>query len=126
MSEEQKLIDNYNAATRRVKRIKALIAKLQLWRNQAEKAEAKAEAAYIAFMDECGIKESECGDYKTFIRYGEQVDIANVEAVPDCYMRTKIVREPDKQKIKANAEGLEGRNWFSIKRVRNLQVKLKG
>lgn len=122
-NQEQQLITNVMDAKNNLKRIKDEIAALQIKCSQAEKAEADAEAAYIAFMDECGIEKSECGVYETSIRMSEQVDIADNAAVPDDYMHEKISREPDKMKIKANRPNA---NWYSIKAVRNLQVKLKG
>lgn len=124
-NEEWQLIANVMDARSRLKLIKDEIALLQIKRAQAEKAEADAEAAYIAFMDECGIEKSECGSFETSIRFSEQVDIVSPDAVPNDYMREKISREPDKMKIKANAADLKGANWFSIKKVRNLQIKLK-
>jgi len=123
--DEWELIANVMDARTNVRVIKDEIAALKLKCNQWEKAEEVAEAAYLAFMDECGMVKSECGLFETYIKESEQVDIASPDAVPNEYIREKISREPDKLKIKANAANLQGSNWFAIKKVRNLQIKMK-
>lgn len=123
MTDEQKLIDDVNHAKSEVKRIKDLISALQIKRAEAETALEKAEQAYIAFMDECGVVESECGNTKAYITESERVDIQSIEAVPEEYIRTKVSKEPDKVKVKADADKLKGANWFTITKHRNLQLK---
>lgn len=123
MNNEQELIDEVNASRHRVKRIKSLIETMKRKLNVCEQGVVDAEEAYMKFMDDNGIKESECGEYKAFIRYSEQVDIADNAAVPDDFLRVKVSKEPNKMLIK---ELRPQANWYSIKSIRNLQVKLKG
>ncbi len=124
MNEEQKLLDAYNAAKIKTARIKSLIARLQIKRAESEAAEQRAEEAYIVFMDECGIVESACGNTRAYILHTERVEVVDIEAVPDAYIRTKISREPDKLLIKKNVKELAGANWLSVNKVRHLQTKL--
>jgi len=79
----------------------------------------------LKYMDETGQVAFECGEIKVYYTESEQVDVASPDAVPNEYIREKISREPDKLKIKANAANLQGSNWFAIKKVRNLQIKMK-
>ena len=119
MTDEQRLIDDVNDKKSEVKRIKDLIAMLQIKRAEAETAHDEAEQAYIRFMDDNGVIKSDAAH----IIESERVSVPDIAAVPDEYMRTRISKEPDKVKIKADADKLNGANWFTITRHRNLQLK---
>lgn len=125
MTSELDLINTVNAKKARLARIKLLISRLQIKRAECEKQVENAEQAYIDFMDANGLVESECGKYKAFILHSERVEVVDLEAVPEAYIRTKVVREPDKLLIKKDAGNLSGANWLTINKVRNLQIRAK-
>ena len=123
MTEEQKLIHDAQKADAALKKIKADIAKQQILRNQFETDLDKAKEALLKYMDETGQVAFECGEMKVYYTESEQVDISDNAAVPDDYMRKKVSKEPNKVLIK---ELRPQANWYSIKSVRNLQIKMKG
>lgn len=125
MTNEIDLINVANTKKARLARIKSLINRLQIKRAECEKQVEHAEQAYIDFMDANGLVESECGNYRAFILHSERVEVVDLEAVPEAYIRTKVVREPDKLLIKKDAGSLSGANWVAINKVRNLQIRAK-
>ena len=123
MDEEQKLIMDVLEARSRVAWVKKEIATLQIKRNEAEKLEADAEGALIAYMQDNGCTGLESGIAGATLGVSYAVDIASVDAVPAEYLRTKTVTEPDKVKIRNEAPRTA--NWFTLRAEPKITIKMK-
>lgn len=124
MKTERELIMDALKARGRVARVKKTIARLQIKRNEAEHTEAKAEEALIAYMQESGCKAIEDGIAEVELGESWAVNVADIDAVPEQYIRTKTVREPDKVKIRN--ERPTGANWYVMSCKPKVTIKMKG
>lgn len=122
-NEEQKLIMDVLEARSRVAWVKKEIATWQIKRNEAEKLEADAEAALIVYMQESGCVALESGIASASLKDAYSVDIASIDAVPAEYLRSKVVTEPDKVKIRNEAPRTA--NWFTLTAKPSLTIKMK-
>lgn len=124
MNDEKELIYNINAARSNLAHIKHEIAKLNIASNQAEQTLERAELALIAYMQETGQVAFESGEMEITLKDSYTVDVADINAVPEAYIRSKVVREPDKQKIRN--ERPAGANWYIMNVKPTVMIKMKG
>lgn len=121
--EERFIIDMVISKRHQVETLKKEQAALKTRIALAESAEFEAEQALIDFYESCGVNKSECGDYTITLGQSKSVDVANLDSVPDKYIRTKITKEVNKALIKA--EGLPANNWLSYSTKTTITIKHK-
>lgn len=121
--EEAFLIDKVLSARHELalKKDEARILKLAV--NQLEQYAADCETALLDYYKTNGIAKSTCGDFTVTIGNSISVDVADVESVPEKYIRTKIIKEVNKALIRA--EGLEANNWLSYSHTPTVTIKHK-
>lgn len=121
--EEAFLIDKVLSARHELalKKDEARILKLAV--NQLEQYAADCETALLDYYKTNGIAKSTCGDFTVTIGNSISVDVADVESVPEKYIRTKITKEVNKALIRA--EGLEANNWLSYSHTPTVTIKHK-
>ena len=112
--EERIIHDQIIAARETVERLRKQAIQLQLERNRAEKILADIEQALLDYAEGNGILESEL--FK--IKFSTIVEVADIAAVPDDYVRTK--KEPDKRKIAA--EKPSG-NWYVFTEKKHVMLR---
>lgn len=126
--EESMLIDKVLGARRGVADAKAQVAMARLKQSELETYLDTCEQALIDYMQAYGLKQIEAGNCSVTLGESFRVDIADPKAVPDGYLRTKTVVEPDKALIAAmhKAGKLPESNWFAYIPSSKLTIKTKG
>lgn len=115
--EEKILIDQLQSKRAKVEKIKAARAALMFDQNEAEHELEQVEQAIIDYMTGNGLLQF------ANLELGKSysVDVENIEAVPEKYIRVKTTREVNKALIRA--ERPEGVNWYTMKESYKLTVK---
>ena len=114
--EENFIIDNLQSARRSLELHKQETSARRFTQNRLEKELEDAERAMIDFMVGNGLLQTE----RATLGESEAVDAPDVDAIPDEYVRTKIIREPNKILIK---EVRPIGNWYAIKK--NYKITLR-
>lgn len=118
--EEKMLLDKLLSARHAIELNKQAKRELTMKGNRLEKELEDIEQAWIDYMRGNGLKETEIGHLKLSIGESYSVDVDDVDAVPDEFVREKIVREPNKILIRElKPQG----NWYVIKQSYKLTVK---
>lgn len=81
------------------------------------------EQAMLDYVNSSGLKQFEAGNHKITIGTSEVVDCPDVDAVPEQFVRTKIIKEPNKVLIKELRP--VGANWYSIKTNQKITITTK-
>jgi len=122
--EEKLLLDKLLSARHAIELNKNAKRELAMNGNRLEKDLAEIEQAWVDYMLSNGLRETEVGHLKLTIGESFSVDVDDINAVPDEFVREKIVREPNKILIRElhKSGKLEGANWYSIKESHKLTV----
>lgn len=121
--EEAFLIDKVLSARHEVILKMDELRALKLSLNQAEQYAESCEQALLDYYAANGITKSTCGDFTATISKSVSVDVADIDSVPEKYIRTKITKEVNKALIRA--EGLEANNWLSYSYTPTIIIKHK-
>lgn len=119
--EESFLIDKVMSARHELKIKKEAAAMQRLSINQSETYLNECEQALLDYYAASGVTTSEVGKFKVIIGNSKSVEVADIDSVPEKYIRTKITKEVNKALIKA--EGLEANNWLSYTITPTLTIK---
>ncbi len=115
--EEQFIVQQLKDAQHRLRVHVREDSNWRIVKNQLEAEVARLEIAALDYMKGNGLLETE----HLSIRKTRAVDVPDIEAVPEQFVREKIVREPNKLLIRELAP--EG-NWYIM--TENESVILKG
>lgn len=107
--EEKFLIDKLLSARHVLKLHKEETGARRLRQNQLEKELADIEQACVDYMTANGLRETSA----LSISETYSVDVPDVGALPDEFVRVKIIREPNKVLIR---ELRPDANWYAIKK----------
>ena len=112
-NEEKALVDKLTGARIALNAHVAETRKRKMEQNRLEKELETAEQAAVNYMLDNGLLQTE----RMRLGISRSVDIEDVEAVPDEFIRTKITKEPNKILIK---EAKPLGNWYTIKTNYNI------
>lgn len=87
-----------------------------------EKRLAEVEQAMLDYMIANGVKAMHVGHNRITLGESFSVAVADIEAVPEEFVRIKTTKEPDKMKIRR--EMPQG-NWYNIEKSHKLTVTTK-
>jgi hypothetical protein len=114
--EEDFIIDKLQSARHALELHKQETSARRFTQNRLEKELEDAERALIDYMLGNGLLKTE----RVTLGETESVDAPDVDAIPEQYVRTKVVREPNKLLIK---EVRPDGNWYSI--TKNYKVTIR-
>ena len=121
--EELLLTDKLLDARNKVERIKRLVTYLLTRQNRNQKDLEVIEQAFADYFEGNGLIKLEAMGCIVSYSLSSSVDIADPTAVPEEFIRRKIVSEPDKIKIRNEAP--RNSNWFTIKQSPKITVRSK-
>lgn len=110
-NEEALLIDLYVSAREAYERVRKEAIAIGLKKNGAEKYMNDAKQAIIDYANGNGILESE----NFTISKTTSIDVPDIDAVPEAFVRVKTVREPNKILIRGN--------WYQVVESDKLTLK---
>ena len=122
--EEQFIIEQLLSARKALAEAEQKKREATVKHNAAQKFHDDCEQALIDFMAANGLIQTE---YKTIpftLTESTFVDVDESGAIPDCYMREKVTRSPDKVAIgNALKRGdLGGANWCKLSKRQHIKV----
>ncbi len=119
--EENMLIDKLQSARHALEMHKKAVSSMRFEQNALEKQLEEIEQSCIDYMTGNGLVETE----RLRLGTSASVDVPDVDAVPEQFIREKITREPNKILIsEAHKSGkLSGANWYTIKQSYKLTLK---
>lgn len=112
-NEEKALVDKLTEARIALNAHVAETRKRKLEQNRLEQELANAEQSAVDYMLDNGLLQTD----KMKITISRSVEIEDVDAVPERYIRTKITKEPNKILIR---EEKPDANWYAIKTNYNI------
>lgn len=117
--EEKFLLDEYLTARHMLELCENEIRTLRTKKNGLEKRLEDTKQAMIDYMVGNGVEKTTINHLSVSISKSYAVDVPDVEAVPEEFLRVKVVKEPNKLLIK---EARPDANWWSIKESYKLTV----
>lgn len=101
---------------------------LKLESNRLNKELEDAEQALVDYFTANGMTQTHVNKFSITLGYSTSIDVDNLDAVPEDYVRVKTTREPNKVLISEmhKAGKLDGANWFSIKTSPKITIKYEG
>lgn len=120
--EESLLLDQLNSARFALEQHKKAMSSLRLEQNALEKRLEEVTQAMADFFTGNGLLEFETSQF--VVRYGESesVDVPDVEALPERFVRTKIIKEANKILLR---ELRPLANYYTIKKSPKITVTNK-
>lgn len=118
--EEKFLIDQLNGARFALEQHKKAMSALRFEQNALEKRLEKVEEAMVDYMKGNGLVKF--SNDKVSISLGKSyvVDVNDIDAVPEEFIRTKVTKEPNKVLIRElKPQG----NWYTIVESDKLTIK---
>lgn len=118
--EEKLLLDKLLSARHAIELNKEAKRDLTSKGNMLEKQLADIEQAFIDYMTGNGIKATDIGKHSVTLGESETVEVPDVDALPDEFVRIKTTREPNKVLLK---ELRPQANYYTIQKNYKLTVK---
>ena len=103
--------------------IDAEIARLTALKQRNGKSIDRMKEALDRFMAAIGSTKEKTPFFSVSYRTSESVQVTDLSAVPECYIKTKVEQAPDKAAIKAALKAGETVSGCSLERKRNIQIK---
>lgn len=122
-NEESILLDQLQSARHAVELAKKAVSVARTKQNEAEAALEVMNQAVADYFIGNGLLQFEANGLVVELGKSYSVDIADPAAVPEEYMRTKTVSEPDKVKIRNEAP--RDANWYVMKESNKITVRGK-
>lgn len=89
----------------------------------AEKAAANLKSRIVKGMEACGVDKVEDPTMRLSFRRSSSVEVPDLEKVPAEFVTAKVVKSPDKKKIKDFITDFGPVDWASLNESKNLQIK---
>lgn len=118
--EESFLIDQLNSARFALEQHKKAMSALRFEQNALEKRLEEAEQAMVDYMKGNGLVKFSNDKVIISLRKSYAVDVSDIDAVPEEFIRTKVTKEPNKGLIRElKPQG----NWYTIVESDKLTIK---
>lgn len=118
--EEAFILNEYLSARHELELVETQIRNLRTRKNHLEALKEETKQAMIDYMVGNGVEQTTINHLKVSVSKTYSVDVPDVEAVPEEFLRIKVMKEPNKLLIK---EARPDANWWSMKESYKLTVE---
>jgi hypothetical protein len=119
-NEEQLLTEELLFARKDLELAKQTVAMARIEQNKAEAYLAGVEQAVADYFTGSGLLKFEAGNVTVELGKSYSVDVETIDAVPEAYIRTKVVKEVDKQRIR---DERPAGNFYVMKESNKITVR---